>query len=140
MLSASLTAFWGLDRLKRVSAAASASAVMLCAVWGCAKTGKKPEDQLFDTMSAQDLNTRLKDLMDGLSVKARMRPPPCMLTSNSLYSPAVACMHAGSRHANGLVNVLPCSNKPICLDTRARSVREFPHVRASRRARFLRGA
>ncbi|CAL5221032.1 g3151 [Coccomyxa viridis] len=30
---------------------------------------KKPEDQLFDTMDAGDLNKRLKDLMDGLSVK-----------------------------------------------------------------------
>ena len=31
--------------------------------------GKKPEDQVFDTMDATDLNKRLKDLMDGLSVK-----------------------------------------------------------------------
>jgi len=30
---------------------------------------KKPEDQLFDGFDAQDLNVRLKDLMDGLSVK-----------------------------------------------------------------------
>ena len=30
---------------------------------------KKPEDQLFDTMDATDLNKTLKDLMDGLSVK-----------------------------------------------------------------------
>ncbi|GAB4815286.1 hypothetical protein N2152v2_002332 [Parachlorella kessleri] len=30
---------------------------------------KKPGDQLFDAMDAQDLNKRLKDLMDGLSVK-----------------------------------------------------------------------
>lgn len=30
---------------------------------------KKPEDQLFDTMDATDLNKKLKDLMDGLSVK-----------------------------------------------------------------------
>ena len=31
--------------------------------------GKKPEDQLFDQMDASDLNERLKELMDGLSVK-----------------------------------------------------------------------
>jgi len=31
--------------------------------------GKKPEDQVFDTMDAHDVNKRLKDLMDGLSVK-----------------------------------------------------------------------
>ena len=31
--------------------------------------GKKPEDQVFDTMDAGDLNKRLKDLMDGLTVK-----------------------------------------------------------------------
>lgn len=30
---------------------------------------KKPEDQLFETMDASDLNKTLKDLMDGLSVK-----------------------------------------------------------------------
>lgn len=30
---------------------------------------KKPEDQLFETMDATDLNKTLKDLMDGLSVK-----------------------------------------------------------------------
>ena len=30
---------------------------------------KAPSDQLFDEFDAQDLNTRLKDLMDGLSVK-----------------------------------------------------------------------
>ena len=35
----------------------------------CAPAGKKPEDQLFDTIDAGDLNKRLKDLMDGLSVK-----------------------------------------------------------------------
>ena len=34
---------------------------------------------MFDTMNAQDLNTRLKDLMDGLSVKAR--PPATSLLS-----------------------------------------------------------
>ena len=39
--------------------------------------GKKPEDQLFDTMDAGDLNKRLKDLMDGLSVKVRQPPPIC---------------------------------------------------------------
>ena len=32
---------------------------------------KKPEMDLFDTMDATDLNKRLKDLMDGLSVKVR---------------------------------------------------------------------
>ncbi len=32
-------------------------------------TAKKPEDQLFETMDATDLNKTLKDLMDGLSVK-----------------------------------------------------------------------
>jgi DNA topoisomerase-1 len=31
--------------------------------------GKKPGDQLFDQMDASDLNERLRDLMDGLSVK-----------------------------------------------------------------------
>lgn len=31
--------------------------------------GKKPGDQLFDQMDAGDLNDRLRDLMDGLSVK-----------------------------------------------------------------------
>lgn len=31
--------------------------------------GKKPGDQLFDQMDASDLNERLKELMDGLSVK-----------------------------------------------------------------------
>lgn len=30
---------------------------------------KNPDDQLFDEFDAQDLNTRLKDLMEGLSVK-----------------------------------------------------------------------
>lgn len=30
---------------------------------------KGPADQLFDAMDATDLNKRLKDLMDGLSVK-----------------------------------------------------------------------
>ena len=39
--------------------------------------GKKPEDQLFDTMDAGDLNKRLKDLMDGLSVKVLQLPPIC---------------------------------------------------------------
>lgn len=33
------------------------------------KKPKKPEDQLFETMDATDLNKTLKDLMDGLSVK-----------------------------------------------------------------------
>ena len=30
---------------------------------------KKPEDLLFETMDAHDLNRTLKELMDGLSVK-----------------------------------------------------------------------
>lgn len=34
-----------------------------------AGAAKKPGDQLFDTFDAQDLNQRLKELMDGLSVK-----------------------------------------------------------------------
>ncbi len=37
---------------------------------------KKPEDQLFDTMDATDLNKRLKDLMDGLSVKVYLSSFP----------------------------------------------------------------
>lgn len=37
---------------------------------------KKPDDQLFDTMDATDLNKRLKELMDGLSVKVLSLPPP----------------------------------------------------------------
>jgi hypothetical protein len=32
---------------------------------------KKDGDQLFECFDAQDLNVRLKDLMDGLSVKVR---------------------------------------------------------------------
>ena len=38
---------------------------MCCAL----PAAKKPEDQLFETMDATDLNKTLKDLMDGLSVK-----------------------------------------------------------------------
>jgi hypothetical protein len=38
----------------------------------CGHAVKKLEDQLFDTMDATDLNKRLKDLMDGLSVKASL--------------------------------------------------------------------
>ena len=30
---------------------------------------------MFDTMDASDLNKRLKDLMDGLSVKVRLLSP-----------------------------------------------------------------
>ncbi len=36
---------------------------------------KKAGDQLFDTMDANDLNKRLKELMDGLSVGFRVRDP-----------------------------------------------------------------
>lgn len=32
-------------------------------------TGKRPDDQLFDCFSATDLNKRLQELMEGLSVK-----------------------------------------------------------------------
>lgn len=35
------------------------------------RADKGPGDQLFDTMDANDLNKRLKELMDGLSVKVR---------------------------------------------------------------------
>ncbi len=35
-------------------------------LFGCAD--KAPGEQLFDTMDANDLNKRLKELMDGLSV------------------------------------------------------------------------
>ncbi len=35
---------------------------------------KRPGDQLFDTFDANDLNKRLRELMDGLSAKAR---PSC---------------------------------------------------------------
>ena len=44
--------------------------------------GKKPEDQVFDTMDAQDLNKRLKDLMDGLSVKV----PFSLLRLSSMFA------------------------------------------------------
>ena len=44
--------------------------------------GKKPEDQVFDTMDAQDLNKRLKDLMDGLSVKV----PFSLLHLSSMFA------------------------------------------------------
>ena len=32
-------------------------------------TDKRPGDQLFDTFDANDLNKRLRELMDGLSAK-----------------------------------------------------------------------
>lgn len=44
---------------------------------------KKPEDQLFDSIDAQDLNKTLKDCMEGLSAKVRpprtAPPPKCRL-------------------------------------------------------------
>ena len=42
------------------------AAMLYMMSWSAAK---KPEDQLFETMDATDLNKTLKDLMDGLSVK-----------------------------------------------------------------------
>ena len=33
---------------------------------------KRPGDQLFDTFDANDLNKRLRELMDGLSAKVRL--------------------------------------------------------------------
>jgi DNA topoisomerase-1 len=38
-------------------------------------TGKRkaPTDQLFDTFDATDLNKELKSIMDGLSVKVRLK-------------------------------------------------------------------
>ena len=39
--------------------------------------GKKPEQDVFDHMDATDLNTKLKDLMPELSVKASMCCLPC---------------------------------------------------------------
>ena len=35
----------------------------------CVPAAKTEGDQLFECFDAQDLNVRLKDLMDGLSVK-----------------------------------------------------------------------
>lgn len=35
-------------------------------------TAKREGDQLFECFDAQDLNVRLKELMDGLSVKASL--------------------------------------------------------------------
>jgi Eukaryotic DNA topoisomerase I, catalytic core len=35
----------------------------------CVLAAKNPSDQLFETFDATDLNRRLKELMDGLSVK-----------------------------------------------------------------------
>ena len=40
----------------------------------CNFAAKKPEDQLFDSIDAQDLNKTLKDCMEGLSAKV---PLPC---------------------------------------------------------------
>ena len=55
--------------------------------------GKKPEDQLFETMDAQDVNKRLKDLMDGLTVKvpqpacrAHISWAPCSFYSSGSLS------------------------------------------------------
>ena len=36
-----------------------------------AGTGKKPDEDVFDLMNATDLNNKLRDLMDGLTVKVR---------------------------------------------------------------------
>ena len=36
-----------------------------------ALTGKKPDEDVFDLMNATDLNNKLRDLMDGLTVKVR---------------------------------------------------------------------
>ena len=36
----------------------------------CVCAAKAPDAQLFETMNAQDLNKKLSELMDGLSVKA----------------------------------------------------------------------
>jgi hypothetical protein len=69
----------GACRLSGVRAPACApwQAAVSGAVWQWVRAGwrrradKGPGDQLFDTMDANDLNKRLKELMDGLSVKVR---------------------------------------------------------------------
>ena len=43
----------------------------------CCCAAKKPEDQLFDSIDAQDLNKTLKDCMEGLSAKVRRSCTPC---------------------------------------------------------------
>lgn len=47
----------------------------LCAPKTTAPAAKKEGDQLFECFDAQDLNVKLKDLMDGLSVKVGGLPP-----------------------------------------------------------------
>ena len=54
------------DEPRLRSASGSCTACVMCSPDAA---GKKPEDQVFETMDATDLNKRLKDLMDGLSVK-----------------------------------------------------------------------
>ena len=76
---------------------------------------------MFETMDAQDLNKRLKDLMDGLSVKVRQMRSSTLATSSASdqaliladchsHMLAQACMwrslqcHSGSQ----LTLCLPC--------------------------------
>ena len=53
----------------RLSALHTHAAPALCSSSRSLPAAKKEGDQLFECFDAQDLNTRLKDLMDGLSVK-----------------------------------------------------------------------
>ena len=58
---------------------------LLRSLGGVCIAAKKPDMDLFDTMDATDLNKRLKDLMDGLSVKV-LAMSPCSPSTRSLPS------------------------------------------------------
>ena len=47
----------------------SVSALALASGWTCLFADKEENDQLFETMDANDLNKRMKDFMPDLSVK-----------------------------------------------------------------------
>ena len=48
---------------------------------------KRPGDQLFDTFDANDLNKRLRELMDGLSAKVRWIATCLLVWPETLYTP-----------------------------------------------------
>ena len=66
---------------------------------------KKAGDQLFDTMDANDLNKRLKELMDGLSVKvwalgSGTLGPICGLRPGSFKGPWSRPLHIATPSAD----------------------------------------
>lgn len=93
---------------------------------------KKPEDQLFETMDAHDLNRTLKELMDGLSVKVFRTYNASITLDRLLWEPSDSEVLDAKKADYDRANKEVCENPLVCLPGTATHALAYPSAAPDR--------